>query len=228
MSSVGFWDALASISTFALLIVTGVYAYLTHKIAQATEENSWQINRAIVSARINVTQRALLSVLFENLGKTPAKDLKITISRPVFQMISDKKDISEVPMIKNGLENFPPNFPVEIYLGTTFDWLDKEADRERFPSEFKVTMIYKTLDKVINESVTIDVINQLDSMGAQPDSADNFFRTFPDKHLRSLDKISNKIDGLVDRTPPLIFKARSWSDSFHESRSRSRHFGRWR
>jgi hypothetical protein len=128
MSSVGLWDALASISTFALLIVTGVYAYLTHKIAQATEENSWQINRAIVSARINVTQRALLSVLFENLGKTPAKDLKITISRPVFQMISDKKDISEVPMIKNGLENFPPNFPVEIYLGTTFDWLDKEAD----------------------------------------------------------------------------------------------------
>jgi hypothetical protein len=228
MSSVSFWDALASISTFALLIVTGVYAYLTHKIARATEENSWQVNRAIVSARLNVSQGALLGIVFENLGKTPAKDLKITIDLPVFQIINDCKDISEVPMIKNGLESFPPKFPVEIYLGTTFEWLNKEADRERFPSMFRITTTYRTFNKTINETVTIDVINQLDSMGIQPDSADNFFRTFPEKHLRSLDKLSSKIDGLVDRTPPPIFKARSWSDSFHESRSRSRHFGRRR
>jgi hypothetical protein len=228
MSSVGFWDALASISTFALLIVTGVYAYLTHKIAQATEENSWQVNRAIVSARLNVSQRALLGIVFENLGKTPAKDLKITISLPVFQMVNDNKDISEVPMIKNGLENFPPNFPFEIYLGTTFEWLKKEANRERFTSNFNITTAYTTFGKTINETVTIDVINQLDSMGAQTDSADNFFRTFPDKHLKSLDRISGKIDGLVDRTPPPIVKARSWSENFHGSRSRSRHYERWR
>jgi hypothetical protein len=227
MASVSFWDALASISTFALLIVTGVYAYLTHKIAQATEENSWQVNRAIVSARLNVSQRALLGLVFENLGKTPATDLKIKLNHPVFQMINDKKDISEVPMIKNGLENFPPNFPVEIYLGTTFEWLNKEANRERFPTTFKITITYKTFGRILEETVIIEVINQLDSMGAPPDSADNFFRTFPDKHIRSLDKLSSKIDGLVDRAPPPIFKGRSWSDSFHEARSRSRHLGRW-
>lgn len=228
MASVSFWDALASTSTFALLIVTGVYAYLTHKIAQATEENSWQVNRAIVSARLNISQRALLGIVFENLGKTPAKDLKIKITRPVFQMINEEKEISEIPMIKNGLENFPPNFPVEIYLGTTFQWLNKEADRERFPSVFNIVITYKTFGKTMNETVTIDVINQLDSMGAQLDSADDFFRNFPNKHIKSLDKISAKIDALVDRRPPPIFKARSWSDSFHESRSRSRYFGQWR
>lgn len=227
MGSVSSWDILASASTFVLLIVTAVYAYLTHRIARATEDNLWQVNRAIVSARLNVSQRALLGVVFENLGKSPASDLTIQIDRPVFQMLSGERDIAEVPMINNGLKTFPPNFPVEIYLGTTFQWLNENTPREKHPANFDLMISYQTGGRNVTETMTIDIVNQLQFMGAQADSADEFFRNFPEKYTKSMDKLVKKIEVLAQQAPPPIVRGRSWSDWFHKSQTRLRHLRRW-
>jgi hypothetical protein len=226
--SVEFWQAVSALSSIILIAITGVYAYLTHRLVRAAEEQAWEANRAHVIAKISTNQGGQLLLLhFENIGKAAAKNLSVKLDKPVHKRLGSKDDLREMPFIKSGLSYFPPGTPVKYSIAASHQWLGETVDRSLHPKNFVVELEYSTLGRLVNESVKIDVVDQLFMSAIDRDYIDDFGRQFPDKFSKGIDSVVRKLDAMVDHSPPRIVSRKSWAGWFHKQRASEKWFNRW-
>jgi len=146
----------------------------------------------IVAARTNQGGQFLL-LHVENVGLSPAYNLRLSVDQPVHRMFGEEGDIADIPMFRNGLRALPPNTPSRYGLGTSFDYLADETDRSKHPLSFTITATYEHDDRVICDNFPIDIEDQYAWSSIERDNMDEFGRKFPDEFKRAVREIVSAI-----------------------------------
>jgi hypothetical protein len=192
-----FWVATSALATVALLCVTAAYVWVTYRMLQAAREQLWVSSRPrmLVAARTNQGGQFLL-IHVENVGVSPARNLKLTIDRPVHRNFGKKEDLREIPLFRNGLRALPPDTPSRFGLGTSFEYLTEEIDRAKHPLAFTVTTTYEHDGRTIRDSFPIDIEDQYAWSSIERDNLDEFSRKFPDEFNRAAGDIVRALESL--------------------------------
>lgn len=215
-----FWQAVSALAAIFLIGITGFYAYLTFRLVQNAEEQSWQLTRARIIVKMTTNQGGQLFLLhFENIGATSAENLRISLDKPVHRKIDKNENLQELPFIKNGLSSFPPAEPIQYALGVGYQWLSDETDKSIHPDSFLVHLTYNTGGREISEAVPINIYDQYMMSSVPTDYLEDFGRNFPDKFTRSMDILARHLSNRVDKKPPQMIARKSWPTWFVESRS---------
>lgn len=212
-----FWTAASAISAVGVLFITGVYVWLTHRLAKAAESQIWQASRANVIASVVTNQGGQFFLLkIENIGSSPAENLQVYIDRPLHQQLDSNKPVTDAPFFKNGVASFPSNSPVKFGLGVSFRWLQENVDRSLHPVIFNVRVEYQTAGRYVSDVFAIDMDSQYSFSAMETDYLEEFGRTFPNKFERSLRDINRSIQQ-ASKPPPKITYRRSWPDWFSQA-----------
>lgn len=181
------WLAATPLLTLGLLVVTGVYAYLTYRLVKSSEQQSWEVSRPRLVVALRTNQGGQFLMLhIENIGMTPADELRLALDRPVNQQFGKVKDIRETPILKEGLPSLPPQTRVRIGIGVAHSYLHEDADRQLHPLSFEVTATYKSGDRNISERFPLDVERQLNATLLDQDYLEEFGRNFPEKFSKEM------------------------------------------
>lgn len=226
--TVEFWQAVSAISAVTLIGITAIYAYLTFRLVRNAERNSWEMSRARLNVRLTTNQGGQLMLLqFENIGNSSAKAVKVSLDKPLHTTFSRQSNLQEAPLVKNGLPDFPPRTVMQYSFGVAHQWLGDEVDRAKHPEQFQITLDYETNGRRISDSVTINVVDQLNESAIQRDYLDDFGRKFPEEFRRQMDRVSRHLADLNSNPPEPMISRKSWSDWFHKMRSEARWRDRW-
>jgi hypothetical protein len=209
-----FWSAASAVAAIGVLLVTGVYAWLTFRLAKAAELQIWESSRARMSVSATTNQGGQLLLLeFENVGGSPAGDLQVRIDRPLYQQLGSERLVTDAPFFNEGVRAFPAKRSIKFALGVTFRWLSEETDRTRHPSTFDIATTYRTLGKTITESFPIDIERYFSLSAVDKDYTEEFGRTFPDEFKRSMRDINRSLADIAKPIPQIPQK-KSWSGWF--------------
>lgn len=189
-----FWVAATALATIALLSVTAAYAWATFRLVQAARDQLWEASRPrmLVAARTNQGGQFLL-LHIENVGTSPAYNLRIGIDRAVHRDFGRMEDIRDAPLFRNGLRALPPKTPSRFGLGSSFDYLAEDTDRSKHPLSFSVTATYEHNGRIITDTFPIDVEDQFAWSSIERDSLDEFARKFPDEFKRAVRDVVTSI-----------------------------------
>jgi hypothetical protein len=177
----------------------------------------------IASVRTNQGGQ-LFFLEFANVGQSPARDLRVTIDRPVHQQLGANKPVTDAPFFVDGVRSFAPHHSVKFGLGVSFRWLEDETDRALHPVTFDVTLEYKSAGRPIKEAFPIDMENQYALSMMDKDYLEEFARNFPDKFDRSMRDL-NRVIADVSKPSPKLKRNVSWPEWFSDHVWRK---NRWR
>lgn len=215
MNWAAFWSAASAVSAVGVLVITGVYAWLTHRLAKAAESQIWEASRARVVASVGTNQGGQLFLLeIVNIGSSPAENLRVSVSRALHRQLGQNQAITDAPFFKQGVRSFPARQPAKFSLGVSYRWLDPKTDRSFHPNTFDVIVNYKTHGRAIQDIFPIDIENQFSLSAVDKDYLDDFGRTFPDKFERSIRDLGRIIRDANEPLPTLPQK-RSWPHWFY-------------
>ena len=158
-----------TILTAVLVVITGVYVYLTYRMAKASEaastlmkEQADAITRPYVS--ISLVKRHNNPHIFlrvENTGQTTARDMTINFGPEVDSVrdIDEIKKIRESYLFTKTLASFPPHSPVFFLLGfgASLSCDNKSASK----TPLSITAKYSYGHQTFTETSWLDV-NQYD------------------------------------------------------------------
>ena len=215
MQESDFWSAASAIAGIGVLIVTAIYAWLTHRLAKVAEKQNWETGRARVVVSVGSNQGGQLFLLeIANVGVGSAEKLQVQVSKPLHQQLGQNRAVTDAPFFTEGLRAFPPGKAVKFALGVSFRWLDEKTDRSMHPNTFDVEVRYRTLGREIFETFPIDIEEQFSLSAVDRDYLDDFGRTFPEKFQKSFRDLQRSIDNLsriaAQAAPERSPKRRSW------------------
>lgn len=154
------------ILTALLVLITGFYAWVTHRILKANEaavevvrEQSEAISRPYVYATLNLLSDSPIYVLtIKNHGKTAAENLRIRIDRDfyLFQGQKDAKNIRDLFAFRKIIKSFPPDAELNFWLGTTLDIHGKNKKILNDVEGFEISMTYECSGRTIKECTFLD------------------------------------------------------------------------
>ena len=152
--------------TFGLLIVTGVYVWLTYQISSSNKRTVDAINRQIeaqtrpiLTVNIGIRSRVLTYISIRNCGSSVAEQVKLRIDRAFFQFaeLSAERDISQFHIFNDTIATFAPGDTYEIDLAQGFN-INKEVNGANItPDNFKLTAEYWFGEKQYREEFDIDL-----------------------------------------------------------------------
>lgn len=163
--------------TGVLVVITGAYAFLTHRMAKASEtsvrlmkEQADAISRPyVVISLAKRPNNPFIHLRIENTGQTPAENLTLSLG-PEFEKIKDlerMKMLSGSHLFTNTMASFPPRSPVFFLLG--FGATLHGGDDKKYPQEtFTITANYSFAGRTVSEPTTVDV-NQYNSTTLETD-----------------------------------------------------------
>lgn len=215
MESQEFWSAASAIAGIGVLLVTSIYAWLTHRLAKASEYQSWSSSRARVIVSVGTNQGGQLFYLeCSNVGLSPAENLMLSIDRPLYQKLSGQLEISEAPLFANGLRSFAPGQPISFALGVSHEWLDRKTDRDLHPNIFEITARYESLGKQVEDTFKFDLESQFNLSLINRDDFQEFARKFPQVYKDGQVGIRRSIERLAPRQGKSPRNIRSWAPWF--------------
>ena len=162
--------------TGVLVVITGIYAYLTHRIVKSSETSARLMkNQVVAISRPYVSiflakqpNNPFILLRIENSGQTAAQDMTLTLG-PEFEKIAHLKGPSELKtayFFSKTMASFPPRSPVHFLLG--FGGAFVTDDKKRPQETFSVTATYSFADQTVSETTWLDV-NQYDSTVLETD-----------------------------------------------------------
>jgi hypothetical protein len=161
------------ILTGALVAITAVYAYLTHRMTKAAEasvrlmkEQADAISRPyVVVSMVKQPNNPFIHLRVENTGKTAAENLTLSLG-PEFEQIKEldgMKRLCGSHLFTKTTASFPPQSPVFFLLG--FGSSLQGANDKKYPQDtFTVTAKYSFAGRTVCEATTIDVNQYAASM----------------------------------------------------------------
>lgn len=125
LNSVG-WSNLL---TMILVVVTGVYVFLTWKIANANqrmlervEEQYLEQMRPVVYAYLEFREQVVVRLIIENIGRTPAIDLKVSIDKDFYPFAdTNRRNLKELPIFAKRTSWLPPKAKIALDLSQGFN-----------------------------------------------------------------------------------------------------------
>ena len=155
------------ILTAALVLITGFYAWATHKILKANEqvvevmrEQAEAVTRPYVTASTALKpDNPIFYLRISNIGKTAAADLKLSLDRPFYKFAekNKEKNLGGYSAFNNVITSFPPGAEIVFSLAQSFVIFGDKADGDVVPSSFTVTAEYSYGGKRVKEVNPIDM-----------------------------------------------------------------------
>jgi hypothetical protein len=150
--------------TIILVVITGVYAALTRRIAKSNElavaaMNSQVENlaRPYITVTHNLSARLVVSLSIANTGKSNAENLRLQINEDFFQFGRKEYNLATLPMFQNVVETFPPNSQLVFPLISSLALQNPNSEDPLTPTVFTITATYSFVGKTITEKTTIDL-----------------------------------------------------------------------
>lgn len=164
--------------TAILTFVTAIYAYLTLRMAKASEASVEAIreqSEAMARPYITVVpfvrpHTTLLYLRVANVGKAAALNLRLSLNRDFFQFGETKNpegNLKNFSAFTKPIDSFPPGMELIFGLAQGFVVFGKAAHAEACPTQFTVTAAYKFFGKSVTEATPIDLRPYANSEGAR-------------------------------------------------------------
>ena len=165
------------ILTGVLVVITAVYAYLTNRMARASEatvslmkEQIDSISRPyVIISMVKRPNNPFIHLCIENKGHTPAENLTLTLGSEIDRIknLEGMKKMSNSYLFTKTTASFSPQSPVFFLLG--FGSTLHGNDEKKYPQEiFTVTAKYSFAGRMVSETTTVDV-NQYNSTMLETD-----------------------------------------------------------
>lgn len=154
--------------TAILVFVTAIYAYLTHRMAKATENSVAAIraqSEALLRPYVTVSpfirpHTPFLYLRVANSGRTAAQNLRLTLDRDYFQWGEKDKperNLRTKAAFSEPIDSFPPGTELLFALGQGWVIFGEERNLEATPPQFSVTVAYEYFEKRVEELNKIDL-----------------------------------------------------------------------
>ena len=165
--------------TGLLVLITGVYAWVSFRILRANERlvgemklQSEAINRPYITVRAyTVPNSPILYLGIFNTGKLPAEKVKLEIDR-VFYQFGDRREernMATFSIFNQEIDCFAPGQEFKFMLGQGFVIFAEEADESVTPTVFDIKATYSFGDKSYSETNVIDLNPfRMTSLGTDP------------------------------------------------------------
>lgn len=139
--------------TAILVFVTAIYVWVTHGIMKANQKMVAAVKeqleaslRPYVTVGVVLKDAPMFDLRVANDGKTPAINLRLSISRAFF-MYGDKdekeKNLAELNAFKKVIPTFTPGAELIFPLATSMVIFGNNADPNVTPPRFSVTARYR-------------------------------------------------------------------------------------
>lgn len=149
-----------------LVIVTGLYVFLTWRIAQSNSRSLTQMNeqfqetiRPFVIPIIKIRNSVFLSIEIENMGKSPATNLELSLDKDFFQFAEDSQDrnIRRFEAFNQVIQIFAPGEKLRFDLAQGFNIDVVKDGRNLTPKHFSISATYESNGRKYADTFHIDV-----------------------------------------------------------------------
>jgi hypothetical protein len=185
----GIWNWIGSnssqinvIATVILVVITAVYVFLTRDMLKDSRESHHRATQPEVVVTVQESRNAygFLDMVIENLGPSPAYDLRFEVSSPV--QIRQKRELREIGLFQDGMAILAPRQNVRFFLASTYERFDELMD-----TRFDVVAKWRSLDGEVFERsfpIRFDHLRNMSSIGSDPGQ----------KAAKQLEAISKTLD----------------------------------
>jgi hypothetical protein len=164
------------ILTGILVLVTAIYAYLTLRMAKASEasvEAVRQQSEAMLRPYISISpfirpQALILYLKIANTGRTAAQNLRLTLDRDFFRWGEANKpdrNLKNLNTFSLPIDSLPPGSELLIALGQGWLFFGEKANTAITPTQFNITATYEFFGKKTEEINRIDLRPYLGTEG---------------------------------------------------------------
>jgi hypothetical protein len=153
--------------TGLLVLVTAFYAWVTFRILRANEavvrvmgQQVEALHRPYVRvAALARTGTQLLELSIKNIGRTPANDLRLTLSRDFYQSgeATPARNMRGFAAFSQPIGSLPPDAELRFVLGVGSKILSSGADQALTPHVFDVTASYRFDQLEVTEKTIVDL-----------------------------------------------------------------------
>jgi len=154
--------------TAILVFVTAIYAYLTLRMAKASEASVEAVReQSVAMLRPYITvapfirpHTPFLYLRVTNTGRTGAQNLRLTLDRDFFQFGEKNrpdKNLRTISAFSAPIDGFSPG--AELLFGLAQGWVlfGADANSDVCPAQFNVTATYEFLGKRFEEVNRVDL-----------------------------------------------------------------------
>lgn len=149
--------------TGTLVLITGIYAYLTYRMAVASEktfnlmiEQTESLTRPFVVIQPYVRPNTpLLYIKIKNTGKTTAEKLGLSLNKDFFRFDKANENIRDFDAFNKIIDSLAPDQEIHFALGQA--WLIYGESKNPMPKQFSITAEYSFKSKTVNEVNDIDL-----------------------------------------------------------------------
>lgn len=151
--------------TAALVVITTVYACLTHRISKANQqvvqvmrEQSDALTRPYVTvAAVTEPGSPNLYLRISNTGKTAAEKLRLKLDRNFYMWADKTQDLAMQHIFRHEAASFAPGAVLTFGLIESFNLFAEDSDHKVTPLVFKVQATYRYLGNSVEEETIIDL-----------------------------------------------------------------------
>lgn len=176
--------------TIVLVIITGIYAYLTYRICKSTEASIIAAARPYITISAYVRPHTpFIYLRIKNAGKSSANNLKLTINKDFYQFgetENPERNIKNLSSFQTPIDSFAPEMELSIALGQGWLILD-ESNQKITPSQFTINAVYNYGHSEIKEEHKIDLRGYKGTEGERNVIAEEL-----EKIRKEVEKIANK------------------------------------
>ncbi|OHC74682.1 MAG: hypothetical protein A3G18_06855 [Rhodospirillales bacterium RIFCSPLOWO2_12_FULL_58_28] len=162
--------------TALLVLITAIYAYLTYRMAKASEASMEAVrdqSEAMLRPYITVApfirpHTPFLYLRVKNTGRMGARNLHLTLDRDFFQYGEKDgadKNLRSKSAFSTPIDCFPPGAELIFALGPGWVLFGKSAQPDVSPTQFNVTATYEFLGKKAEEVNRVDLRPYIGSEG---------------------------------------------------------------
>lgn len=158
--------------TGILVLITAIYAYLTYRMAKASEASAEAVrNQSEMFLRPYITispfiraNTPLLYLRVKNTGKTGAQNLRLSIDRDFFKF-GNRANLKTLSAFTTPIDSFPPD--AELIFGLAQGWVlfGEKSNPNICPAQFNVTATYDFFGKKVQEITQVDLRPYLGTEG---------------------------------------------------------------
>jgi len=169
-------EVIMALLTLILVVVTAYYAWLTNRLAKASEktaqlmkEQADSISRPrLIVSLLKWPNEPFIYLRVENIGMTSAENLTLKFGSD-FGPLKDlevMKKLSQSRFFKTTIKTYPPKSPVFFYIGQGSSLAGNASDTTQ--PTFTITASYSFSGNTVSESTIVD-LNQYDETALEKD-----------------------------------------------------------
>lgn len=153
-------------ATVILVVITALYVVLTREMLKHSRESHRRATQPEVVISVQESRNAygFFDMVIENLGPSPAYDLRFEVSSPV--RIRQNRELGEIGLFQDGMAILAPRQTVRFFLASTYQRFD-----ELMATRFEVVAKWRSQDGEFFERsfpIRFDHLRNMSSIGADP------------------------------------------------------------